>query len=100
MDGASVYRIIRSIVLPISVPGLVATFLIVLIFAWNEYLIALVLSSADAQTMPLLVAAQNATRGPAVVGDVGPHPDHDRAGRRHGDRCSSGSSRAASSSAR
>ncbi len=64
VDGASVYRIVRSIVLPISVPGLVATFLIVLIFAWNEFLIALVLTSADAQTMPLQVAAQNATRGP------------------------------------
>ena len=47
VDGASVYRIVRSIVLPISVPGLVATFLIVLIFAWNEFLIALVLTSAE-----------------------------------------------------
>jgi multiple sugar transport system permease protein len=64
VDGASVYRVVRSIVLPISVPGLVATFLIVLIFAWNEFLIALVLTSANAQTMPLQVAAQNATRGP------------------------------------
>jgi len=64
VDGASIYRIVRSIVLPLSVPGLVATFLIVLIFAWNEFLIALVLTSANAQTMPLQVAAQNATRGP------------------------------------
>jgi multiple sugar transport system permease protein len=64
VDGATVYQIVRSIVLPISVPGLVATFLIVLIFAWNEFLIALVLTSANAQTMPLQVAAQNATRGP------------------------------------
>jgi multiple sugar transport system permease protein len=64
VDGASVFRIVRSIVLPISVPGLVASFLIVLIFAWNEFLIALVLTSANAQTMPLQVAAQNATRGP------------------------------------
>ena len=32
--------------------------------AWNEFLIALVLTSANAQTMPLQVAAQNATRGP------------------------------------
>ncbi len=64
VDGASVYRVVRSIVLPISVPGLVATFLIVLIFAWNEFLIALILTSANAQTMPLQVAAQNATRGP------------------------------------
>jgi multiple sugar transport system permease protein len=64
VDGASVYRIVRSIVLPIAVPGLVATFLIALIFAWNVYLIALILSSAKSQTMPLLVAAQVATRGP------------------------------------
>jgi multiple sugar transport system permease protein len=64
IDGASVYRIFRSIVLPIAVPGLVATFLFVLVFAWNEYLLALFLSSANAQTMPQTVAAQNATRGP------------------------------------
>lgn len=64
IDGASRYRIFWSIVLPLSIPGLVATFLLVLVFAWNEYLLALFLSSANAQTMPLLVAAQNATRGP------------------------------------
>src|SRR6266498_3895426 len=64
VDGASTFRVFRSITLPLSVPGLVATFLIVFVFAWNEYLLALFLSSADAQTMPLTVAAQNATRGP------------------------------------
>jgi len=64
IDGASPYRIFRSIVLPLSIPGLVATFLFVLVFAWNEYLIALFLTSANAQTLPLTVAAQNATRGP------------------------------------
>ena len=64
VDGASVYRIFRSIVLPLAVPGLVATFLIVLVFGWNEYLIANILSSANAQTMPLLIVAQDATRGP------------------------------------
>ncbi|GIV79358.1 carbohydrate ABC transporter permease [Litorilinea aerophila] len=64
IDGASRLRIFWAIVLPLSVPGLVATFLFVLVFAWNEYLLALFLSSANAQTMPLTVAAQNATRGP------------------------------------
>ena len=64
VDGASPYRVFWSIVLPLAVPGLVATFLFVLVFAWNEYLLALFLSRADAQTMPLLIAAQNATRGP------------------------------------
>lgn len=64
IDGASPYRIFRSIVLPLSTPGLAATFLLVLVFSWNEYLLALFLTSANAQTLPLLIAAQNATRGP------------------------------------
>jgi multiple sugar transport system permease protein len=64
IDGASRYQVLRSIVLPLSVPGLIATFLIVLVFSWNEYVMALFLSGADTQTMPLLVSAQNATRGP------------------------------------
>ena len=50
--------------LPLARSGLAATALLVLILAWNEYLLALFLSNTNSQTMPLLVAAQNATRGP------------------------------------
>jgi len=64
IDGASRFRIFNQIALPLSVPGLVATFLPVLVFCWNEYLLALFLTNARAQTMPLAVVAQNATRGP------------------------------------
>jgi multiple sugar transport system permease protein len=64
IDGANRYRIFTNIVLPLSVPGLVATFLFVLVFTWNEYLLALFLSSAKAQTLPYVIAAQNAVRGP------------------------------------
>jgi len=64
LDGASRIRIFFEIILPLATPGLVATSLLVLILAWNEYLLALFLSTAKAQTIPLLVAAQNATRGP------------------------------------
>lgn len=64
IDGASRYRIFWSIVLPLAIPGLVATFLFVLVFTWNEYLLALFLSSAKVQTLPLTIVAQNATRGP------------------------------------
>jgi len=64
VDGASPWQIFRRIVVPVSVPGLLATFILILVFSWNEYLIALFLSTANAQTMPILVAAQNATRGP------------------------------------
>jgi multiple sugar transport system permease protein len=64
LDGASRFGIFFTIALPLARPGLVATTLLVFILAWNEYLLALFLSNANAQTMPLLVAAQNATRGP------------------------------------
>lgn len=64
IDGASWYRVFWSIVLPLSVPALVATFLVVLVFTWNEYLLALFLSGAKAQTLPLTVAGQYGTRGP------------------------------------
>jgi multiple sugar transport system permease protein len=64
MDGASKFRVFFTIALPLVRSGLVATFMLVLILAWNEYLLALFLSNANAQTMPLLVSAQNGTRGP------------------------------------
>ena len=64
IDGASRFTIFRKVVLPISRPSLASAFLLMLILTWNEYLLALMLSTADTQTLPLLIAAQNATRGP------------------------------------
>ena len=64
LDGASKFRVFWDIILPLARPGLVATSLLVFIFAWNEYLLALFLSTANAQTIPILVSAQNGTRGP------------------------------------
>jgi multiple sugar transport system permease protein len=64
IDGATRYQVLTKIILPLSRPGLVATFLIVLVFAWNEYMLGLFLSGADTQTLPMLVVGQNATRGP------------------------------------
>jgi multiple sugar transport system permease protein len=64
IDGATRFAILFGIVVPLVAPGIVATGLLVLILSWNEYLYALFLSTANAQTLPLLVAAQNATRGP------------------------------------
>jgi multiple sugar transport system permease protein len=64
IDGASRFRIFWSIVLPIARAALASAFLLMLILTWNEYLLALMLSTAKTQTLPLLIAAQNATRGP------------------------------------
>jgi multiple sugar transport system permease protein len=41
LDGASKFRVFFTIALPLVRSGLVATFLLVLILSWNEYLLAL-----------------------------------------------------------
>ena len=60
LDGASRFTVFAEIVLPLARAGLAATTLLVLILSWNEYLLALFLSTRNAQTMPILVAAMNA----------------------------------------
>ncbi len=60
LDGATRLTVFWDIVLPLSRTGLAATTLLVMILSWNEYLLALFLSTSQAQTMPILVAAMNA----------------------------------------
>ena len=59
LDGASRMTVFYEIVLPLARAGLAATTLLVLILSWNEYVLALFLSTINAQTMPILVAAMN-----------------------------------------
>lgn len=56
IDGASRFQAFQKIVLPLSSPGLIATFLFCLMFAWNDYLFALMLTFSRASTMPMYVA--------------------------------------------
>jgi multiple sugar transport system permease protein len=66
IDGAYRFRIFRSIVLPLSVSGLVGAFILVLVGTWNEYLVAVFLTTQKAQTFPLAVV------GVAVGPNLGP----------------------------
>jgi multiple sugar transport system permease protein len=63
VDNVPTWRIFFGIVLPMSKPGLIATFMITLAFVWNEFLFALFLTSSKWQTLPILVAGQNSQRG-------------------------------------
>jgi multiple sugar transport system permease protein len=56
IDGASRFQAFRLIVLPLSAPGLIATFLFCLMFSWNDYIFALMLTFSRATTMPMFVA--------------------------------------------
>jgi sorbitol/mannitol transport system permease protein len=63
IDGASLWGQLRSVILPIAGPGIAATALLCLIFAWNEYFFAVQLNAADAQTVPIWVTTNISTRG-------------------------------------
>jgi multiple sugar transport system permease protein len=63
VDNIPTWRIFFGIVLPMSKPGLIATFMITLAFIWNEFLFALFLTNSKWQTLPILVAGQNSQRG-------------------------------------
>lgn len=53
LDGSSGIRVFFKICLPQVVAGLAATFVFGLILTWNEFLFALLLSSADTRTVPV-----------------------------------------------
>jgi multiple sugar transport system permease protein len=58
LDGATSTGILRHVVIPVSIPGLVGTFLLTFIFSWNEFLLASLLTFSKAVTLPLYIAAQ------------------------------------------
>jgi multiple sugar transport system permease protein len=58
IEGASRLKAFRLIVLPLAAPGLVATFLFCMMFAWNDYLFALMLTFSRASTLPMYIAGE------------------------------------------
>ena len=57
VDGCGLLRAFVRVVLPISAPGLVATGLLVFIYAWNEFLYALTFTAtAASRTVPVEIA--------------------------------------------
>jgi multiple sugar transport system permease protein len=56
VDGCSRLGAMRRVLLPVMVPGIVATALLVVMIAWNEYLLALILTGGSVQTMPVAAA--------------------------------------------
>jgi multiple sugar transport system permease protein len=63
IDGASRLGVVFRIAMPLAAPGLVAVFVLCLIGAWNEYLVALTLSFREAITIPLFMQMQVSTTG-------------------------------------
>lgn len=57
IDGANRIKVITNIILPLALPGMVATGIIVFAFSWNDYLYAFTLISVpEFRTIPLGIA--------------------------------------------
>jgi multiple sugar transport system permease protein len=52
MDGASRWRTLHSVVLPLTRPGLIAAGLFAFVRGWNDFIFALTLSGPKTQTLP------------------------------------------------
>ena len=63
IDGYSRFQAFMKVVLPQATTGIAATSIFCLIFAWNEYAFALLLTSGNAQTAPPFI--------PIIIGEGG-----------------------------
>lgn len=63
VDGLSVWGAFMTIILPIALPGMVAAFILSLVLTWNDYFFAALLTSTNANTLPVMVASQTGSQG-------------------------------------
>ena len=65
IDGCGRIEAFWRVTVPLLLPGLAATMVIVFMFAWNEFLFASILTSSDAKTLPVIAA--NAIKPKAIA---------------------------------
>lgn len=71
MDGASRFTILRTIILPLLAPGLVATAMFTFVSAWNEFFLALVLlQSPELYTLPIALRSFLGAEGQTQLGPL------------------------------
>jgi multiple sugar transport system permease protein len=66
--GASRWRTIWEVILPLIRSGVLATFLFILILTWSEYLMALILSKTDVVTLPMQLSKYEGSTEGRVYG--------------------------------
>jgi multiple sugar transport system permease protein len=57
VDGAGEFTIFREIFFPVARGGMIATMIMCVLFTWNEFFVALVLSGRDTQTLPVSITS-------------------------------------------
>ncbi|MFX1505600.1 MAG: carbohydrate ABC transporter permease [Promethearchaeota archaeon] len=57
VDGASNFQVFRKVILPLAIPGVFTTGILVFIAAWNEFLFASLLLTRENWTIPVVMAS-------------------------------------------
>ncbi|MFD2261605.1 carbohydrate ABC transporter permease [Lacibacterium aquatile] len=55
IDGANRWEIFMKVAMPIAKPGIVVSFILALIFSWNNFVFGIVLASRETRTLPVAV---------------------------------------------
>jgi multiple sugar transport system permease protein len=61
VDGAGILQVLRMVVLPLVINGVIAAALFVIVYAWNEFIFALVFTTRVARTTPLVMSEMLST---------------------------------------
>jgi multiple sugar transport system permease protein len=59
VDGASNFQVFRKVILPLAIPGVFTTSILVFIAAWNEFLFASIFMNLSNGTIPLALSLFN-----------------------------------------
>lgn len=62
VDGCSSWMAFIRIMLPISLPGIAAAFILSAVICWNEYFFAALLTSTYSKTLPVMLASQTSSQ--------------------------------------
>ncbi len=63
IDGCSPLQAFFRIAFPLSLPGVIAVYILCFIFSWNEFLFVVTLSYRKTMTMPVIIAGTLTVRG-------------------------------------
>ena len=63
VDGSTRLQVIWNIVIPMAAPGLITAGIFCFIVAWNEFLLALIVTSREALTLPIGLSLFNTEQG-------------------------------------
>lgn len=64
-DGATRFRALRDVVVPVAMPGIVTATIFCFVVAWNEFFFALILTRNEALTLPVSLMSARTDRGDA-----------------------------------